>query len=281
MANALLEQRNHQLKVDMEKGLRMNGDPVRLAQVVANLLTNAARYTDNGGQIVLSVRQESVNQLWISVKDNGAGIPEEMLVQIFELFYQQKQNIDRAQGGLGIGLSIVKNIVALHGGTVEAKSHGLGYGSEFILKLPVRSLSVAHREPVTVHAAEVKTMVCKRRVLLVDDNVDAASTLGKLLEASGHEVEVFNDPVKALSAVRRFKPEIAVLDIGLPVLNGYDLAIQLRSALGSQSCRLIALTGYGLEADKAKSRAAGFEQHLLKPINPEQIISLINSADRS
>jgi CheY-like chemotaxis protein len=259
----------------------MNGDPVRLAQVVANLLNNAARYTDSGGHIALSARQEGGNQLCISVKDNGAGIPEEMLVQIFELFYQGKQNIERAQGGLGIGLSIVKNLVALHGGTIEARSRGLGYGSEFVLKLPVKSLSAELAAPVAAPVSEVETAICKRRILLVDDNVDAATTLERLLEASGHDVEVFSDPVSALSAVRRFKPEIAVLDIGLPVLNGYDLAAQLRSALDGQPCRFIALTGYGQEADRAKSHAAGFEQHLVKPISPEQIIGLINLKNKN
>jgi CheY-like chemotaxis protein len=256
----------------------MNGDPTRLAQVVSNLLTNAARYTDVGGQIVLSANRNNEGQLRISVKDNGVGISEEMQAQIFELFFQGKQNIDRAHGGLGIGLSIVKNIVELHGGTVKAKSRGIGSGSEFIVTLPALTLSPTSGEmaPAQMDALEAG---CKRRVMLVDDNEDAANALGTLLESHGHEVEIFYDPVTALSAVPHFKPEIAVLDIGLPVLNGYELAVKLRSVMGEQPCRLIALTGYGQEADKAKSELAGFEKHLVKPVSLNQLAGLINSPD--
>lgn len=279
MASPLLEQRNHQLKVDIDQGLCMNGDPVRLAQVVANLLNNAARYTADGGQIALTASRESEDWLRISVKDNGAGMPEHVLAKIFNLFYQGKQNIDRAQGGLGIGLAIVKSITELHGGTAEARSRGVGHGSEFILRLPLHSPSASLPDLAPVRSVDAEASTCKRRILLVDDNVDAAATLGKLLESNGHQVAVFSDPVAALSAVQRVKPDVAILDIGLPVLSGYELAVQLRAAMGSQPCQLIALTGYGQEADKAKSRSAGFEHHLVKPINPKQIIGLLNVTD--
>jgi PAS domain S-box-containing protein len=278
MASPIIEQRCHQLKINVDDGLRMNGDPTRLAQVVSNLLTNAARYTDIGGQIVLSANQDNEGQLRISVKDNGVGISEEMQAQIFELFFQGKQNIDRAHGGLGIGLSIVKNIVELHGGTVKAKSRGAGSGSEFIVTLPALRLAPESAAMVPAQMGVLEEG-CKRRVMLVDDNEDAANALGTLLESHGHEVEIFYDPVTALSAAQHFKPEIAVLDIGLPVLNGYELAAKLRSVMGEQPCRLIALTGYGQEADKAKSQIAGFEKHLVKPVCLNQLAGLINSPD--
>ncbi len=278
MASPLFEQRSHHLNMDIEEGLRVQGDPMRLAQVVSNLLTNAARYTDTGGEIILSARRDNANQLCISVRDNGIGIPDEMLTQIFHLFFQRKQDIDRAQGGLGIGLSIVKNIIELHGGSVEAKSAGIGHGSEFILTLPVTSLLIKP-ESATAQTAEVETMACKRRIMVVDDNEDAADTLAELFELNGHEVKVFYDPIAALAGAPEFKPEIAVLDIGLPVLDGYELAARLRSVMDGLPCRLIALTGYGQEADKAKTQAAGFEQHLVKPVRMSQINQLLVSPD--
>lgn len=278
MASPLFEQRNHQFRFNCDEGLHMTGDPVRLAQAVSNLLTNAARYTSKGGHIVLSATCVSSDCLCISVKDNGVGLSDSMLGSIFELFFQAKQTIDRTQGGLGIGLALVKNIVELHGGTVEAKSEGIGCGSEFVLKLPLNGLST--KLPALKETASLATSVQKRRIMLVDDNFDAVNTLGKLLELSGHNVELFDNPMEALSAVKRFNPEIAVLDIGLPVLNGYELADEIRAAMGDHSCRLIALTGYGQEADRAKSRAAGFEKHFVKPVSVDQVIRWINSDEK-
>lgn len=276
IASPVVEQRRHHLKIDVEEKLRINADPTRIAQVVSNLLTNAARYTDSGGEITLSARRED-DQLRISVQDNGVGIAEEMQAQIFELFFQGKQNIDRAHGGLGIGLAIVKNIVELHRGTVESKSRGVGLGSEFIVRLPIKASGPATADVKANQHNALEAAICKRRVMLVDDNEDAVDALGTLLEASGHEVQVFYDPVAALSAVQHFKPEIAVLDIGLPVLSGYELATQMRALMREQHCRFIALSGYGQEADKIRSKAVGFEQHLVKPVRLDQIASLINS----
>ncbi|MGK5081627.1 ATP-binding protein [Janthinobacterium sp. HLX7-2] len=278
MASPLFEQRNHQFKFSCEENLHMTGDPDRLAQAVSNLLTNAARYTGKGGHIVLSATCVKSDWLCISVKDDGVGLPESMLGSIFELFFQAKQTIDRTQGGLGIGLALVKNIVELHGGTVEAKSNGIGRGSEFVLILPINGLSSKRTE--LKEAASLGTVIQKRRIMLVDDNVDAVNTLGRLLELSGHDVELFDNPIDALSAVRRFNPEIAILDIGLPGLNGYELADEIRAAMGDHSCRLIALTGYGQEADRTKSQAAGFEKHFVKPVSVDQVISCINSNDK-
>ncbi len=191
---------------------------------------------------------------------------------MFGLFFQGKRSVDRSEGGLGIGLALVKNIVELHGGQVEASSAGLGQGSEFAVRLPLHGGGLlpdaaGMPEPLAPAAAG-------KRIMLVDDNADAAETLGLLLEAHGHEVEVFNDPLAALDAAARIRPDIAVLDIGLPGMDGYELAMRLRALLGNHACRLIALSGYGQEADRRRSEAAGFERHLVKPISPEQVARL-------
>jgi PAS domain S-box-containing protein len=275
MAGPLLEQRGHRLSVEVEEGLEWEGDPMRLAQVVSNLLTNAARYTDNGGAITLSARSDGAGWLRIGVLDNGIGLAPEMLPQVFGLFFQGKRSVDRVEGGLGIGLALVKNIVELHGGTVEAHSAGLGHGSEFVVRLPVHAVAAAS---VDEPAAPLLPPATGRRIMVVDDNVDAAETLGMLLGAYGHAVEVFHDPASALAAAQRLQPDIAVLDIGLPVLDGYELATRLRALLGDHPCRLIALSGYGQEADKAASSAAGFERHLVKPITPEQVARLADAS---
>jgi PAS domain S-box-containing protein len=275
MASPLLEQRAHKLDVELAEGLRMEGDAVRLAQVFSNLLTNAARYTDNGGKILMSGSREGDETLRISVSDNGTGISEEALPRVFELFFQGERTMDGAKGGLGIGLSLVRNIVELHGGTVEARSRGPGCGSEFVVTLPVRCRSGKTTVPSAMQASAAPAVV-HRRIMLVDDNVDAVNTLGTLLELAGHHVRIFNDPVVALAAVDGFSPDIAILDIGLPVISGYELAERIRSILGDRPCQLIALTGYGQEADKVRSRAAGFEQHFVKPIDPEHVVRLVN-----
>ncbi|MFL6676235.1 MAG: ATP-binding protein [Massilia sp.] len=274
MAGLLLEQRRHRLAVEIEPGLYWEGDPVRLAQVVANLLTNAARYTDAGGDIVLSAANEGAGWLRISVKDNGVGLSQEMLTQVFELFFQGKRSMDRAEGGLGVGLALVKTIVELHGGTVEARSEGKGAGSEFIVRLPMQTVgaAAAHCAPAAPATSAIPARPC--RIMLVDDNIDAAEMLARLLEAHGHRVDLFHDPLTALASAQRLRPDIAILDIGLPVLDGYQLAARLRALLGEHPCRLIALTGYGQDADKARSAAAGFEQHLVKPISPDQVARL-------
>jgi PAS domain S-box-containing protein len=271
MAGPLLEQRGHRLAVEVEEGMEWEGDPMRLAQVVSNLLTNAARYTGNGGAVTLSARRDGDGWLRIGVLDNGIGLAPEVLPQVFGLFFQGKRGVDRVEGGLGIGLALVKNIVELHGGTVEAHSAGPGHGSEFVVRLPVHAVAAASQP---APAAAPATAVAGRRIMIVDDNADAAETLGMLLSEHGHAVEVFNDPVSALAAAGRLQPDIAVLDIGLPVLDGYELATRLRALPGFHGCRMIALSGYGQDADKARSEAAGFERHLVKPITPDQVARL-------
>jgi len=273
MASLLIEQRRHSLEIEVEPGLVWEGDPVRLAQVVSNLLTNAARYTEPDGRLWLRVRRDGPDAVEISVRDTGIGLAPEVREQVFELFFQGKRSIDRAEGGLGIGLALVKNIVELHGGSVHAHSEGRGLGSEFVVRLPLCSavLTQAPSEP----APATLPGVAPQRVLLVDDNADGADTLGRLLRAHGHTVEVYHDPVGALAAVERFRPDVALLDIGLPVLDGYQLAARIRALPGGQGCRLVALSGYGLAADHARSRAAGFERHLVKPVNPDEVARVV------
>jgi PAS domain S-box-containing protein len=280
MASLLLEKRQHRLDVEIEPGLAWEGDPVRLAQVVSNLLTNAARYTEPGGHVRLRAgRDEGAGEgepwLRIGVLDDGVGMDPELRAQVFDLFFQGKRNIDRAEGGLGIGLSLVKNIVELHGGRVEARSEGKGRGSEFIVLLPLLTpgATAADIPPQPLPAPSA----ARRRIMLVDDNVDGAETLARLLGAHGHELRVFHEPIAALAAVRAFRPDLAVLDIGLPVLDGYELARRMRVLLDGHPCRMVALTGYGQEADKARSEQAGFEHHLVKPVNPDLVVELAAS----
>ena len=276
MASLLLEQRKHRLLVEVAPALHWHGDPARLAQVVANLLTNAARYTDPGGEIALRAWRHDAGSLVISVKDSGTGLAPDTLAQVFDLFFQGKRSLDRTEGGLGVGLALVKSIVELHGGTVEANSQGKGRGSEFIVRLPAgpapaQALGVAPPSPAAVPALA-------RRVMIVDDNADGAEMLGRLLAEHGHEVAVFNDPLLALADAPRLRPHVAVLDIGLPGMDGYELAARLRVQLGAHGCRLVALSGYSQEADKIRSAEAGFEQHLVKPVSPDQIVGLVSRA---
>jgi signal transduction histidine kinase/CheY-like chemotaxis protein len=278
MASFLLEQRGHSLHIDVARsGLRWEGDPVRLAQVVANLLTNAARYTDRGGDIRVGAAVEG-DQIVIRVKDNGIGITAEMLPRIFDLFTQGKRNPDRSEGGLGIGLALVKNLVAMHGGTVLAISEGHGKGSEFTVRLPrpvesgdLPALATTHPGPGTTTASVGK------RVLLVDDNVDAAELLAELLSTAGHTVTIVGDPLVALTVIDDLRPDVAVLDIGLPGMDGYDLAARIRARPGTAACRFIALTGYGQEHDHLRSAAAGFTDHLVKPVDLDKLLQIIEA----
>ena len=272
MASPLLAQRGHRLAVEIEPGILWEGDAMRLAQVVSNLLTNAARYTEPGGEVKLQARRGNPGWLRIGVSDNGIGLAPEMLEQVFGLFFQGKRSVDRIEGGLGIGLALVRNIVELHGGEVEAHSAGLGQGSEFVVCLPLKSGGAAldAAEP----AEEPAPAAGGQRIMVVDDNVDAADLLGQLLTAHGHRVAVFHDPLAALEAAPRLRPDLAVLDIGLPGMDGYELATRLRGVLGTHPCRLVALSGYGQEGDRLRSEHAGFAQHLVKPIGPDQVAQL-------
>jgi signal transduction histidine kinase/ActR/RegA family two-component response regulator len=268
MASVLFEQRGHRLDVDVPPRIIWYGDPVRLAQVVANLLTNAARYTDAGGRIELSAASDGA-EIVIRVKDNGIGIGPEMLPRIFDLFVQAKRSVDRSEGGLGLGLTLAKTLVTMHGGSIVALSDGIGQGSELVIRLPVATSEVAAAD----EAAPRIVSVSGRRVLLVDDNVDAADMLADVLRLAGHAVTVAYDPLIALEQLAPAAPDIAVLDIGLPGMDGYELAVRVKEA--APACRLVALTGYGQERDIERSKAAGFDVHLVKPADIEQLLEII------
>ena len=249
--------------------LYVDGDQVRLVQVIGNLLHNAAKYTQKGGTIAVSARPDG-DTVVIRVRDNGMGISAEALPHIFELFTQEDRSLSRSQSGLGIGLTVVRNMVALHGGTVEASSGGLGRGAEFTVTLPR-----TRHAPEAALASPEKVAAAPARILLVDDNADANVLLSMLLSLSGHEVEMAADGPGALEAFARVQPQVVVCDIGLPGMNGYEVAERMRALAGEAKVLLIALTGYdGLEY-RARSMAAGFDHHLTKPVDVDVILRLI------
>ncbi|KVH42802.1 hybrid sensor histidine kinase/response regulator [Burkholderia diffusa] len=270
VASPLFEQRRHRLHVDADPDARCHGDPVRLSQVVANLLTNAAKYTLPGGDITVRAAHGADGTAFVEVCDNGAGIPRDRLDSIFEPFYRLDGDVKQAHGGLGIGLALVRSLVTLHGGTVRADSAGPGCGSTFTISLPeYRPKAVAlaaPQPPLGIH--DMAPGRTGRRVMLVDDNEDAASTLAQWLREAGHEVAVVHDPVTALAAYRAYRPDVAILDIGLPVMDGYELLRRLKAINEVTPCIFLALTGYGRNADRERCLATGFLQHFVKPVDP-------------
>jgi signal transduction histidine kinase len=276
MASPLLEERQHELHLDLPRsGLRVDGDELRLAQVLGNLLTNAAKYTERGGQVSVRARRDG-GQAVIAVRDSGIGIAAELLPHIFDRFVQGARGSDRSEGGLGLGLTLVKSLVLLHRGEVSVRSDGHGHGSEFEVRLPALS-EEAEAEP-TPQPEEPEALE-RRRVLVVDDNADAADLLAELLGSYGHEVLVSHDGPRALELLANFRPEVAILDIGLPVMDGYELAARMREKL--DGVMLVALTGYGQDHDRARSAAAGFHHHLVKPVDPGRLLALISGAPAS
>jgi len=274
-ARPLLDEKHHRLVLTLpsQDPVSLVADPLRLSQVLSNLLGNAAKYTDAGGQVELRAWMDG-STLCLAVKDNGIGIPREALAQIFTMFWQVESGAEHAEGGLGIGLAFVKSLVELHGGTIEARSDGPGSGSEFIVRLP---FAAAAAPPVP--AARVEPVVngaggC--RVLLADDNKDAADSLAMLLTLSHHEVRIAHCGRAALAVAETFRPDVALLDIGMPELDGYSVARALRQAPWARGMRLIALTGRGQEEDKQRACAAGFDHHLTKPINPAALERLLS-----
>jgi PAS domain S-box-containing protein len=272
----VLDQRQHDLHVSVApEGLAVDGDEVRLTQVVSNLLTNAARYTPPGGRIEITAGRQG-DDIVLEVRDNGIGIDAALLPQIFEMFVQGARGADRSHGGLGLGLSLVRTLTELHGGSVTAESDGPGRGSTFTLRLPAATPSA--RDAYSSGAfMRVPARDNGRRVLVVDDNRDAAEMISILLASAGHEVEVAADATEALSAVDSFRPQIAILDIGLPVMDGYTLGRELRARLGSATPVLIALSGYGQEQDQRRSAEAGFASHLVKPVDAKRLINLVET----
>jgi signal transduction histidine kinase/DNA-binding response OmpR family regulator len=276
MTSPVLEHRQHHLDVHVpSRGFAVDGDPARLAQVVSNLLTNAAKYTERGGRITVSAERHG-DRIAIRVQDTGIGIAPEMLPRVFDMFVQEHQALDRSRGGLGLGLTIVRSLVAMHGGTVEVHSEGRNRGSEFVVALPAAVVRPPARSSEAVAPDGVRHgTVAGRRILVVDDNEDAADLLASALEVMGHTTRVAHDGPEALKAAAEFDPDLALLDIGLPVMDGYELARRLHDDPGLRRMPLVAVTGYGQPADRQRSEAAGFDAHLVKPVDIERVGSLI------
>jgi PAS domain S-box-containing protein len=268
------EERRHQLSVDVPReDLWLEADETRLCQVLTNLLINAVKYTNPGGQLEVRVAHDG-DSATISIKDNGNGIGPDLLPRIFDLFVQGQRTPDRSHGGLGIGLALVRSLVAMHGGAISASSEGLGRGSEFVVRLPLLDLRKVATPSDVDRSIRRRVEVTPRRILVVDDNQDAAELLAELLRSIGHDVIVAHDGERALDMLKHFTPEIAILDIGLPDTDGYQLARSLRARLGT-TVRLMAVTGYGQPKDVVRAQLAGFDQHFTKPVGLGKIIAAI------
>jgi PAS domain S-box-containing protein len=276
----LIRSRRHQLHVNLPPAsLTIEGDLTRLAQAVANLLNNAAKYTDEGGQIWLDVWTYK-REVVLRVRDSGPGISPTLLPHVFDLFTQAERTLDRAQGGLGIGLTLVKLLIEMHGGTVEARNSDTGLGAEFMVRLPanaaaamdVKSTQAAYGTPETNPAGE-KPM----RVLVVDDNVDAADSIALLLTMDGFEAHSVHSAMAALDTVGSFEPDVVLLDIGLPLMDGYEVAQRLRAHVPVQKMRIVALSGYGRQADRDRAAQAGFDDYLVKPVEPTVLSEFLRS----
>ena len=272
-ARPLIERERHQLSVRLPPAaIALDIDAVRISQVIANLLNNAAKFTPAGGRIALEARRLP-EALEIQVRDNGIGIASESLDAVFDLFTQDQRSLERSRGGLGIGLSLVRRMVELHGGTVKAESPGLGQGSVFTIRLPLDRIDSAREAPSQYGAG---TGTDSRRILVVEDNCDAAETMRLLLQTYGHEVSVAGDATQAIDTARRMRPEVVLMDIGLPGgMSGFELAYQLRRQPETRDACLIAVSGFGQESDRARSVAAGFDHHLTKPVEPGHLCETI------
>ncbi len=274
---SFVEACGHELVLEMPaEPVYVDADPFRLAQVFSNLLNNAAKYTNRGGRIVFSGRREQ-GEVVVSVTDNGIGIAPEMLHNIFIMFTQVDQSLERTHAGLGVGLALSRHLVELHGGQLCATSRGIGQGSTFGVRL--QTLAVTDDEVAAVTEASSDGEGC-RRILLVDDNVDYVTTMATLLTTLGHEVRVAHDGIAAQEVAREFKPECAFLDIGLPGLNGYDLARALREIPETSHIVMVAVTGWGQEKDRQLSRSAGFNHHFVKPVELAWVLDVINGCQR-
>jgi len=272
----LIAEQRHDLAVEVvDEGMEVEGDLTRLTQVLGNLLNNAAKYTDPGGRITVVARRKGTD-VEIRVRDTGIGIPTELLPRLFQLFTQVDGAAHRAQGGLGIGLALVRQLVQMHGGSVTAYSEGSGRGSEFLIQLPLRMKSA--REAAMSGVMSLPPNDGARhghRILLADDNRDALDSLATLLQCDGHEVHTAGDGAEALVVAAKCRPNIALLDIGMPKLDGYEVARRIRAEPWGKSTVLIALTGWGQDEDRRRSREVGFDSHLVKPLDPEALSSLL------
>jgi signal transduction histidine kinase/DNA-binding response OmpR family regulator len=273
-ARPLVESRRHQLSISLpDHPVLMEADSARLEQVVANLINNAAKYTEPGGRIELEATAEGTEAV-VRVRDTGIGIAPDLLPRVFDLFTQADRSLDRSQGGLGIGLTLARRLIDLHGGSITASSPGVGHGSEFAVRLPI-TLEAQLAEPPDEDAPDSTGDGSPRHVLVVDDNADAARILARLLELQGHRVEVAHDGPAALSLAQARPPDVILLDIGLPGMDGYEVARRLRQSLGPDRTMLVAVTGYGQEEDRRRSDEAGMDYHLTKPVDPRTIRDLL------
>jgi signal transduction histidine kinase len=276
-ARPAIDAHRHALELDLpDELISVEGDKTRLVQVIANILHNAAKFMDPGGRIRLSVRREGQNAV-IQISDTGIGIAPELLPKIFELFTQVHSKSERAQGGLGIGLALVRRLTEMHGGTVTAESEGPGRGARFTVRLPVMvpqiaGLSSQRRESATIPSIE------PQRILVADDNHDAAEALSLQLQLAGHHVRTAHDGVEALALAKTFDPDIVLLDLGMPKMDGYEAARQLRLGPGGNRVRLIALTGWGQQQDRDRTADAGFDAHLVKPVAEAQLFRALTLA---
>jgi len=271
----LIEEARHQLAISLPtEPLTLEADGIRLAQILSNLLNNAAKYTEPGGQIWLTARQEA-GEVAISVRDTGIGIPPEKLPHVFDMFAQVHVVGYRNTGGLGIGLTLVRRLVEMHGGRIEARSGGAGKGSEFTVRLPVSTRSRAESPQPQPRKAERSVPLATKRVLVVDDNHDAADSLAMFLKFLGATVRVAYEGASAIEMVAKLRPEIVLLDIGMPMLDGYEVARRLRELPEGRDVLLVAMTGWGQEEDKRRTAQAGFDHHLVKPVDPVKLEKLL------
>jgi len=254
--------------------IHLQADPVRLAQVFGNLLNNSYKYTPRGGTVTVRTERRG-DEAVVTVEDTGTGIPAEKLESIFEMFTQVDRELEQSRGGLGIGLTLVRRLVQMHGGSVEARSAGEGQGSSFVVRLPLAAAAVSAAPDV--EAADAVPPPQPRRILVVDDNRDAAASLAMLLDIDGHQTSTANDGAAALAAIRERRPDLVLLDIGLPLLNGYEVCRRVRAEPWGNEVTLIALTGWGQDEDRERSRAAGFDGHLVKPVDLGALSNLLRS----
>jgi signal transduction histidine kinase/ActR/RegA family two-component response regulator len=270
----LIDAARHRLTVSLSApgAVRVNGDPMRLSQILSNLLNNAAKYTPEGGRIEVALEVEG-GEAVVSVQDSGIGISEEMLPRVFDMFAQVDRTLERSQGGLGIGLALVRKLVELHGGSVRAHSDGEGQGSRFVVRLPLASTAPAAAAPAHPKIKAADDDACT--ILIVDDNLDSATSMSKLMELLGYRTLVAYDGVAAVEMVSRHRPDVTLMDIGLPVLNGRDAARKIRAMDGAPEMLLIAISGWGQERDIAKSREAGFDHHFVKPVDVARLADVI------
>ncbi len=274
----LAESLKHEIVVTLPPdAIYVNGDQGRLAQVFGNLLNNACKYTDPGGHIRLTAMKSEGNEVVVSIKDDGIGIPPEMLPRVYDMFTQVESAQERSQGGLGIGLTLVKELVALHDGSVEALSDGPGTGSEFVVRLPILVDKPERRVPPE---AKVSAPMIVRRILVVDDNRDSAASLALLLNATGHEACTAYDGLEAIATAQQFRPDVVLLDIGLPKLNGYDAARHIREQSWGKKVVLVALTGWGQAEDRRRSKDSGFDHHMVKPVDYGALTAMLVSLPR-